>query len=486
MKRSIVLNFHTLFLTVLLVGLFPGRIVSQTHDVTVIIHLRGVYETNISLLGMNSQRLFKPILEVTAIKNGQTTTLIVPKDQLPGEFVMRFDYKELESSTPYPSEKSLIINQQNLELWVSPVYCNNSDSSYYQEGELENTTFGRFSMENATKKEKLGLLQNFLMSYDETDSRFYQMGIDEYEKRRTDYNQWLSAQTRKDKDLFVCSMYPFQFVPQILWKGSETDRIYSMIAHYFDGMDFKNPHIIRTSFINKWMDNYVNLYGQMSTTTALRDSLFPLAGKTAIDKSKTGHPLVYGWMVDYFYRGYESNGIDAGMKILQPYLDDPNCLTSKRLEIERRLKGMETLVPGSPAPPIIMNDSDGGNFDLYAMKSPAKFTLILFWSGDCSHCEELTKQLYPWQQQAEISNDLTVVAISLDETDTEIEAWQKKKGDFKNWKHLRAPEGVRSKEASDYYVLATPVMVLLDQASKKIVALPVTFTDLKEVFQKSR
>jgi hypothetical protein len=48
-------------------------------------------------------------------------------------------------------------------------------------------------------------------------------------------------------------------------------------------------------------------------------------------------------MVDYFYKGFESNNIPDGTKVLKPYLNDPNCLTSKRMEIERRLKGIETL-----------------------------------------------------------------------------------------------------------------------------------------------
>ena len=68
-------------------------------------------------------------------------------------------------------------------------------------------------------------------------------------------------------------------------------------------------------------------------------------------------------MVDYFYKGYEANGLDAGMKILTPYLDDPNCLTTKRIEINRRLKGIEKLVAGNKASDIDIKDKDGAVFD---------------------------------------------------------------------------------------------------------------------------
>ena len=156
------------------------------------------------------------------------------------------------------------------------------------------------------------------------------------------------------------------------------------------------------------MDSYVNLYGQLCTTTDLRDSLFPLAGKTAIEKAQQGHPLVYGWMVDYFYRGYETNGITAGMKILEPYLNDSTCLTSKRQEIARRLKGIEALVAGSIAPNIIMMDANGNLFELNKLETQCKYIVILFWSAGCSHCMETINVLYPWQQQSEVQKKMAV------------------------------------------------------------------------------
>jgi thioredoxin-related protein len=474
----------TYFLLAVLIWLIPSvHALSQVKDRTITIHLRGVYESKISLLAMSGSRTFKPILEVPSVMDGGSTTLKVSKDQLPGEMVIRFDYKENATSTPYPSEKNIFIYQQDLELWVSPKYCNNGDSTWFQKGELENSTFVKFSKENGKQKEKLGLLQNFLMNYDDTGSKFYQQGIKEYEDRRMSYIDWLTSQEKQDKELFVSTLYNFQYIPQIAWKGTETERIKNLITHYFDGMDFKNPLLIKTAEINKWMDGYVNLYGQLSTTTALRDSLFPLAGKTAIEQAKKGDPLVYGWMVDYFYRGYESNAIDAGMKVLAPYLDDPNCLTTKRLEIERRLKGMETLVAGSKAPDISLKDTEGNLFELNQLNTDCKYILLMFWSAGCSHCMETVVAVYPWQQQAEVQQKVKVVAISLDETDTEIKAWEQKIKELSGWKHMRAEEGVRSKVASDYYVLATPVMVLLDAKTRTIVALPNTPEELKKALR---
>jgi len=460
----------------------PLSLLAHQDSIQVTLHLRGVYQSDIkveSLLGTNA---FKSVVESDGIKNGETRRLVIPKEILPGEFILRFDYKEKIESTPYPSEKKIFINNQDLELWVSPMYSNNPDSTWFQKDEKENTLYAQFSRENSHLKEKLSLLQSFLMNYDDTNSKMYQICIQEYEKRRQSYNDWLKMKEKQDQSLFISNLYQFQFVSLVNWKGSEDERINSMINHYFDGVTFKDPLIIRTSQLIKWMDNYVNLYGKKSLTKALRDSLLPEAGRNAVEKAKQGHPLVYGWMVDYFYRGYETNSITSGMKILEPYMNDPTCLTTKRLEIERRLKGIETLVPGSKAPDIVMNDLEGGVFDLNSFETPEQFILLLFWSAGCNHCTETINSLYPWWQKPEVKEKIGVVDISLDETETEINEWGKKVNDLKGWKHLHDKEGVRSKVASDYFVLATPVMVLLDSKTKKIVGLPDNLYELQHAF----
>ena len=473
---------HRLILTYCLILLASFcRISAQ--NVTLTLHLRGVYKSNISLLSLTENGTFKPITEINSVSSGATAHLDVDKQYLPGEFVLRFDYKEDSASRPYPSEKRLLIGVRNIELWVNPKYCNNADSTYFQPGELENTSYMTFAEESFRQKEKIALLQDFLMNYDDTKSKFFKQGIREYEKRRKAYNQWLTAMMGQDRELFAGSLYGFEYIPLTNWKGTEKERIISMTGHYFDGIDFSDSSVIRTSQMTRWIDNYVNLHGQLAKSVALRDSIIPEAARKAIEQARKGHPEVYGWMVDYFYRGFEVNNIPAGMKALEPYLDDPSCLTSKRKEIERRLQGMETLVKGSIAPDIELKDEMGQQFSLYRNSFSSPFLLLLFWSADCSHCREVIDGLHPWQQNPLIKSQLSVVAISLDETESEVRAWQKAKISYSGWKHLRAEEGVRSKVAADYYILSTPQMILLDTATKKIIDLPNTLTELKATIQ---
>lgn len=246
-------------------------------------------------------------------------------------------------------------------------------------------------------------------------------------------------------------------------------------------MDFGEPFMVKAASMKEWMDAYVNLYGELATSKILRDSVFTLAGKTAIEKARTGHPLVYGWMVDYFFNGYESINIEKGIKMLEPYLDDPNCLTSKRQSINKRLKGMETLVPGKIAPNITMKDTWNIQFDLYSYPTEKNYILLLFWSSDCGHCMETIGKLYIWHQHIEVRKMLDIIAISLDETVNEIQAWEQKIKELKGWIHLGTAEGMRSKVADDYYIVGIPVMILLNAKTNEIIALPENTEQLDEV-----
>jgi peroxiredoxin len=456
---------------------------TDAQNVQLKIHLGGVYSSKVSVIAMAGPKALKPVIESPAIKNGESTTLEFTKDMVPSQFVLRFDYQEKESSNPYPSEKFIFVSNQNLELWVNPRALQKKDSTYFQPGEKENALYDDFMKENMKRREQIGLLQNFLLSYDQPQSSFFTMGVKEFEKRRTEYNQWIDKETNLHKELFVSKTFQFQKIQSVDWRGNEQERLNSLITHYFDDADFKDPLMIRTAELKDWLSKYVNLYGSMSTTVALRDSLFTLAGNRAIEKAKLGDPIVYGWMVDYFYQGYEAFNITRGLKMLEPYMNDPLCMTSKRQAIESRIKGIETLVAGAEAPDFAWKLGSGKMIQFHDFKTEAKYKLVLFWSADCQHCKEVLEKLYPWYDIPAHRELIDVFAISLDETPTEIPLWEKEVLKYPAFKHKRAEQGVRSPEASAYFVLSTPTMVLVDAKTNKIVALPNNADDMEKAIK---
>jgi hypothetical protein len=466
-----------LFLVIILTKWLPSD------DTRIRIHMRGVFETKITLMPLTGKNSLKPIIERAGVRNGQTIVLEVEKDYLPGEFILQFDLKENSSSRPQPSEKKIIINRQEIEIWVHPLHLDNPDSTWFRKGEKENTTYQIFMKENGAQKEKISLLQNVLLYYDEPGSDFYRMTILEYEKRRQEFNSWLEDQKKHHKSLFASTLFSFQYIPQIKWEGNEAERRNSLRENYFNGMDFRDTMLTKTYAMKEWMDSYVNLYGELAISIRIRDSVFTIAGRKAIEMAKNGHPKVYGWMVDYFFDGYERFNLEKGIMMLRQYLDDPNCLTSKRQDIIRRITGITTLKPGIKAPNIVMRDSENLTFDLYAHQSGKKFTLLLFWSADCNHCNETVEKISKLYLREDIRQKLEIVAVSIDETDTEVQAWRKRIFELKTWKHLRAQEGIRSKVAADYYVLGVPVLILLDSGTGNIIGLPSEPADLEKLLK---
>lgn len=469
------MNYKNISLFILLVG-FSNSLFAQ--KLSVKIHIKGVYDSKIAVLSLAGPGI-KTLKEYPAIKSGDTAVLEFEEDLLPGAFVLRFDYKENEDSSPYPSEKQVFIGKQSIELWVNPLHINNPDSTYFQEGEKENTIFEAFSRENYKRRETLGAIQNLLASYDQQNSTMYKNALEEYEQRRKEYNQWLKAKSDEYKGVFVSHFFILQYLTYVDWKGKEEDRVKSIIENYFEGMDFKDPVLTKTSELNEWMNNYVNLYGSLATTIELRDSLFTLAGHRAIEKAKEGDPLLYGWMVDYFYNGYESFNIQSGFQMLQPYLNDPLCLTQKRQAIETRLEGMQTMVVGGVAPDFDIHYVTGRTVQFHYYEGEAPYKLVLFWSAECGHCLDLVDKLYPWYKRNKDTVD--IFALSLDQTETEVNAWEKARANLLDWTHKRTEGGVNSAEANAYYILSTPVMILVDAKSNEIVALPEDIDQLNDV-----
>lgn len=438
------------------------------------VHLQGVFSAKVSVIPFNGLKALylTPVAEVSDVKNGGTAAIKIPAQYLPGEFVLRIDYRAKEADPPYPAERTIYINNQDVELTVNPPYINNDEKTKFNAGEKENTAYSAFIKENSIKRAPVDLLKQFLLSYDRPKSELYAQATKEFARRRVEYNQWLSNQAKTQRELYVSRLFQFQYVPAIVWGGSEKERLSQVLKNYFEGIDFSDPLIIRTRQLSRFMDDYMRLYGMQATNGESRDALFTQAGSLACEKASRGHPKVYGWMVDYFYAGYETYGIKQGMAMLQEHINNPNCLTSKKQQITRRLEGMAKLVPGALSPDFVIRDNQGNNFEFHKWRPKARYKLLLFWSTGCAHCQELVNGLRLWYNQGANKEKLAIAAVSLDETDADARVWEGAIVALSGWSHLRAKEGVNSPAARDYAILSAPAMFLVGSKNNIIVSVP--------------
>lgn len=470
MKATVIL-----FITALITTLAFGQ------DVYLEIKLRGVVSSDISIQPFVKGIAIQPVVKKENVMAGQTVKISVPKQYLPGEFVIRYDYKQLATDQPYPSEQRLIINKQSLKYSVNPPFCNNQDSMRVEAiggVETENSALTAFQQEFSNKQSKLGVLQQFLMTYDETNSSVFKAGLSDYEKRRADINSWLKAQEKKYANTFIKSSFCLNYIPDVKFTGNEIENAKQLLEHYFDGINFADSNVVVFPQFAKFLNNYVNMSAQLLTKNDQIDSLYTHVATTAIEAAKKGHPLCYGWVVDYYYMGFEKNSMSQLMTVLVPYIQDPNCKTVQRLAIEKRLEGLKTLVVGSVSPNISYSNA----VTLHNKKTSKPYKVVLFWSADCDHCLAELKELYPYSQ-SEGGKKFEVLTVSIDETPEEIAKWEAKKMELLGWTHKRGSKGIESDDAENYYVLSTPTILVIDSATNKLAFIPNSFEQMKQFME---
>ncbi len=436
------------------------------------VQLQGVFSAKISLIPFKGLKAMTPIAEISDVKDGETITLKIPAKDLPGEFLLRIEYRAKEADHPRPAEKSIFINKQNIDLSVNPLHINNSDYTKFNEDEKENTVYSAFMKENIEKRMPIESLRQFLLSYDQQSSKLYIHAVKEFEQRRQEYNTWLSNQAEVHKELYVSNLFQFQYIPVIEWPTSLKEGPKPLLKNYFEGIDFSNPLIIRTRELTMLMDDYMRLYGMLATTGELRNSLFIEAGRIACEKASKGDPKVYGWMVDYFYKGYETYNIKDGMVMLGEHIKNPNCLAAKKEEITERLEGMKRLTPGALSPDFVSIDKEGNDFAFHKWRGKAQNKLLLFTLTGCGPCKKTMRTLTKWYNEAKNKEKLDIVVVDLKEIKTEEERQKNAAALPSEWKYTYVKKGLKSPAAKAYAVLATPDLFIIDSEDNTIVSVP--------------
>lgn len=459
---------------VLLLASFDGY--AQTRKLT--INLKGVYESKIILLPFNGVRVEKALRVADSVKPGDVVDFDIPVSNLPGEFLIRFDYKAKETDSPYPSELQLYINKENITVDAHPLYLNGD--SLRMGNDLENKAWFAFQKKSMYERQQMGLLQQLLAQYDQRETAVWKEAKTALEDRRVKYNHWIDQQKLADRGLYVSHLYGFQRLNAVNWKASPDEQMQTQANAWFDNFDVNDTLALRSRQMNQFLGGFVGLYGQRATTEALRDSLFTEAGRLACNQVSGGAPKVYGWIVDYFYNGYETYNITRGLEMLEKFSADPRCHTSRKAEIARRTEGIKKLVPGVKVNNILVHNFDDIEETIQVDSCKKNYWLLVFYESDCGHCIDLLAGLLKWYKVAENQVWLDVVSIALDRT---REDWEPAfTANAFPWTDRYASEGINSKAASDYYVLSAPYMYLVDNKGI-LVSIPNTVEELDGIIK---
>ena len=130
-----------------------------------------------------------------------------------------------------------------------------------------------------------------------------------------------------------------------------------------------------------------------------------------------------------------------------------------------RAKKIAPNMVGQPAIDVRLPDIDGNMHTLSSTYPTADYTLLVFWSPTCGHCQKEIPRVDSMQRIISKKVNFKIFAV---ETDQEDEKWVKliKDNDLnKNWIHVHDPQHTSNFRAT-YDVYSTPVMYLIDKNGK--------------------
>jgi hypothetical protein len=289
--------------------------------------------------------------------------------------------------------------------------------------------------------------------------------------------------------------------PDSIW------RYYYYKNHFWDGVDFKDKRILTIPFFDDRVKRYFDgVMFQYSPDTLIRE-LDWMLGQCVKNE------LVYNLLLGHFTYKYEQDkrmSFDKAFVHLadnyilngnakEVYSDETVKAIKKRVDVLRNLlidskatelymidtvdarkvikMGFDTVVTSKSATELYYKNIDKLTpmFKTLYMVN-AKFTVLVFWDVDCSHCQTEIPKLHEELKKIKGKIDYKVVSVY---TKEDFEKWrkyiiEKKLNDFY---HLYDP--IHLNNIKDKYdIISTPVIYVLDKdkliKGKKIAAEQVT------------
>jgi hypothetical protein len=279
--------------------------------------------------------------------------------------------------------------------------------------------------------------------------------------------------------------------------------------HYWDGVDFKEDGLARTPFFHGRLTRYfdsvvirnpdsVSVEIDRIMNQAVEGSImYRLLLAHFVNKYETskimGYDKVFVYIVDKYFKTGKANDIYNDNNIVNNIINRANILRPLLLEeiapelpmipIESHEKiakmGFENAKTSEEMTKIFYSNATEIEKTFLKLRSiKAKFTLLVFWDVDCSHCQvEIPKLLDLYHQLLKDKIDVKVFCVY---TQQEFDKYKKYVEEKKlDW--INVYDGVHYNNLKDKYdIYSTPVIYILDK-DKKIKAKRIDVDQIKTI-----
>lgn len=270
----------------------------------------------------------------------------------------------------------------------------------------------------------------------------------------------------------LINKYPNSFFSYMVMSAdpdNKTDRY-----KYFNDIDFTDERLIRTKVLSRRYTQYIIKYGKGKKYDLMNciDDI--------MDKAKANQNVyefsAYNLLEGFYNSGYE----ELSSYILDEYIFGEDCggFTVSEL-LKKRGNSIKKLSVGEETVNIISKDNKFRTQNLKEVAAKNEYTLVMFWSSTCNHCEEQMPEIRNLYEEYK-PKGFEIYGVSLDNnTKSWVLSIAKNRMnwintcDFKSWD---------SPITDDFRITRTPSFIMVGK-SGKIVAKPRHVSEVKKALE---
>jgi thiol-disulfide isomerase/thioredoxin len=341
----------------------------------------------------------------------------------------------------------------------------------------ENKLFFDYYRHKLDMETRIDVLAGFLKYYPPVDSFYYTAA--RYAERLTlNYKIYLDSLLDNFPEKLVIRIIRLDQLPDIRPGELPPEAVAHYRSRYFNGIDLKDSLNLNTPLLPAKIVDYLSLYVVPGASRQEQEQSF-IQAVDSLMKFSEGGPKVREMIVNYLISGFQTYGFEVVLTYLvEHYILGQSCVSDQQEEkLKIRIEGFKKLAIGIVAPDFKAIDSKGDSIRL--SNTGGKKTLLIFWAGNCPHCEAIMPEIKILNGQYQ--DRVRFIGISVDQDE---KTWRTalEKNEI-SWTSIAELKGWNGKIIQDYFVYATPTFLLIDQ-NLRVKSKPTGLAELKEALQK--
>jgi thiol-disulfide isomerase/thioredoxin len=361
------------------------------------------------------------------------------------------------------------------------------------ENSTDNTLFNNYQQYMMAKGKEIDNSRGKLVGANHADSVKLNEVID---KGNKDIRQYREELMKKNPNTFLTTLLVGMREPEVpaagQHPGGKYDSLYAyryFKDHYWDGVNFYDERLARTTFFDGKLDKYFAqlVYPDADSVNKEIDWMLGYASANAEMKKF----LLLKFVNRYLNQKYMWED-KVFVHLFEKYFSNQkyDWLTEKGTQlISNRAYSLMANILGTYASNVVLPDTTDQRVSLYAVNAP--YTLVIFWDPTCSHCRETLPKIDSIYRASWKNLGLKVYSIGR-ETDGTRADWLNfiRNHHLQEWNNVfysKAEENDRIAKNTPGYsqlydIQSFPTLYLLDN-EKRIIAKKLSFEQMNEVLK---